>query len=73
MAKRYSSVTEHESRDTEEDFEMFSLRKTDKNWQNDAQQRYTLCLKKTVQNCFLLLELRQISTNFDDFWHNDGK
>ena len=28
--------------------------------------------KKTVQNCFLS-ELRQISTNFDNFWQKDGK
>jgi len=28
--------------------------------------------QKTVQNCFLP-ELRQISTNFDNFWQKDGK
>jgi len=27
---------------------------------------------QTKQNCFFLSELRQISTNFDTFWHTDG-
>ena len=30
-----------------------------------------LCLKKTAK--LVLSELRQISTNFDNFWQNDGK
>jgi len=30
------------------------------------------CVSKTVQNCFLS-GLCQISTNFDNFWQNDGK
>ena len=32
----------------------------------------TLCLKKNCAKLFLP-ELRQISTNFDNFWQKDGK
>ena len=36
-----------------------------------GRQIYTVS-QKTVQRCFLS-ELRQISTNFDNFWQKDGK
>jgi len=32
----------------------------------------TPCFQKTVQNCFFLSELRQMSTDFDNFWHTDS-
>ena len=40
---------------------------------NQKYSAITPCLKKTVQNCFFLSELRQISTNLDNFWQKDGK
>ena len=33
---------------------------------------FTLCLEKNCANLFLS-ELRQILTNFDNFWQKDGK
>ena len=34
---------------------------------------YTPCLKKNGGNFKFLSELCEISTNFDNFWQNDGK
>jgi len=36
-----------------------------------TRHHYTPCLKK--QSKLFSSELRQISTNFDNFWHEDGK
>ena len=35
-------------------------------------EQHTPCLKKLCKKLFLS-ELRQISTNFDNFWQKDGK